>query len=326
MQRKFRWVECGLVLGLLALASSCSVRGHSGSANQAETQPLKRTAIVFQEFYGQLFPFPLARVRVAGESTWMVVDTGSTHHVLADWLVRKLALTSRPSVSTGQGHMGDQVQVRNVDLKELDIEGWGAVPTPALISIQLPSVYEKLGVGGVLSPQLLGEAGAAVQISFPQGEMRLVPAASPAEPRTQSYFGTRVNTDVCAAAPQSGQATQYLVPLTVDGRSVRLLLDTGAPETDLREADSVVRDIARGRSVTRETRTPMTSSAKVQVGELKGVVLSVGTLRQVLDLALIPGISPPDCPSQGHLGLSVLRECSLLLQEASFSAECRPAP
>src|SRR5580658_10616460 len=55
---------------------------------------------------GRPFPLPLVHGTIAGEPVWMLVDTGSTSHVIARWVARKAGLPLRPLGNVGSDHTG----------------------------------------------------------------------------------------------------------------------------------------------------------------------------------------------------------------------------
>src|SRR5262245_1229468 len=133
--------------------------------------PAPRAKIRF-EAREREFPLPLVDVRVAGLPARMVLDTGATRHVLADWVVREARVVTRASSVETADHTGKRIEVLEADPSALAIDGWAELPAaPALLVSSLPPQLRSLGVVGILSPQLLAAEGSAVVLDLPRREM-----------------------------------------------------------------------------------------------------------------------------------------------------------
>ena len=96
---------------------------------------------------------PIVDVRLAGRPTRLILDTGSTDHVLTIELVRAAGLPHAPG-DPGTDHAGESVDSWFVGDVDLEIDGVGFGLHDA-VAITGPAPFEGWGVGGFLSPQHL---------------------------------------------------------------------------------------------------------------------------------------------------------------------------
>src|SRR5262249_39291387 len=124
-----------------------------GAPDTSRTPPKGKRAALRFELEGQPFPSPLVDAMIGGEPTTLIVDTGATHHVVAQWLARELSSPIKKAGDAGTDHTGRAVAVSRIEDASLSLSGFGPVAAPVLLVITVPEVLRKLGVGGFLSPQ-----------------------------------------------------------------------------------------------------------------------------------------------------------------------------
>jgi Aspartyl protease len=72
----------------------------------------------------------------------MLLDTGSTTHVIAEWLARELRLEVKEShVDETTDHEGRRVPVYRTDNVQVSIEGWGSLFQSAFLVSALPAPF-----------------------------------------------------------------------------------------------------------------------------------------------------------------------------------------
>jgi Aspartyl protease len=122
---------------------------------------------------------PMVRAEVDGLETMLIVDTGSTDHILTTELTRRLGLELRPG-EPGTDSAGASVaswsaaaaEVRIVD-RAFHLEG--------LVVIDPPGPFPGWGIGGLLSPQHLHPSAYAV-LDMVDDRLVLLDAADEPDP------------------------------------------------------------------------------------------------------------------------------------------------
>jgi len=103
---------------------------------------------------------PMIDAQVAGLATRLILDTGSTDHVLTIELARAAGLRHVPG-EPGTDHAGSSVESWVVGDVAVDIAGVSFALRDA-VAIAGPAPFEGWGVGGFLSPQHLHPAATVV--------------------------------------------------------------------------------------------------------------------------------------------------------------------
>ena len=202
------------------------------------------------------------------------------------------------------------------------IDDWGAVPDGPMLATEVPPFIEELGIGGFVSPQRLVEGdGGAVVLDFVAGEMR-----------TSRYEGAvhKLGRHGSSLAPNGGrvceddaspiQGLAFVIPANVEGRSVDLLVDTGAQRSDLLVSSGAGKALAP-RSVANKEQL-YAASGRMTSRTVKGATISVGGYAVRTDVDLIPGTADPYCPRDGVVSMDVLRACVLVLGKTSMTGRC----
>ena len=266
-------------------------------------------------------PLPLVRVTVAGFPTTMVLDTGATRTVVADWLAREASVSTRLSETLVADHTGRRMPVLEAVDPRLVMGQWGPALEgggPGVLVAQLPDALRNLGIGGLLPPQLLGRPGEAIVVDLAERRLHAMSGAEAAQ-----RFGARGRAlaapgavRACGSAPD---APLFAVDATVADRPARLELNTGAADTDLKDTSSPGQALA-GRA-TRGERT-VTASGSFVSRTLGAVKLTIGEVETTSEILLVPDSGRPTCPRDGFLGMSALRACVLVLDGARSFVRC----
>ncbi len=251
---------------------------------------------------------PLVRVTIAGQSTFMLVDSGASAHVITQDVAHKLELASQASGASFMDAAGRKQGARRADASQITIDGWGKLaPGPLyIVAGDGGATASTTGVSGLLSPQNLDPAHMIV-FDLSREEMHTVDGDQGAD---AFMFGPQDlgQTRACG--------TLYYVTATIEGEPVKMLVDTGADSTIVYGATAAGHRLRMKRTqVGGEVRAV---SGAVAADVLASVRMRVGALLQTRDMTLIE--APGDgCGGEGILGLDVLRNCTLV-----FGAGGRP--
>jgi hypothetical protein len=98
-------------------------------------------------------PFSLVEVKIKGHGTTkMIVDTGASETVLADWFVKDSRLPYLPRIEEGSDSGGEKFKAvksapatLQVGRRSEELDGMYVIPTP--------KEFKELGIGGIFSPQ-----------------------------------------------------------------------------------------------------------------------------------------------------------------------------
>ncbi|MDB4940587.1 MAG: hypothetical protein JWP97_121 [Labilithrix sp.] len=296
-----------------------------GEAPAAKAHTSARHATLrYQLQNGRSFPLPLVSGTVAGHPVLMLVDTGANSHVIAGWLARKLGLPMKKLGDLGTDHVGKSIATFRVERPELAIDEWGPLATGPVLATEVPEIIEKLGIGVFISPQRLVEEGDSVVLDLQKGELR-------SAVWSEAHYELSA-TGLPLVMPEQGRACEdtespikglaFVVPATVEGQRVELLVDTGAEHSDVFTSSPSGQKLAGQSTVVRE---PMyTASGKITARRLKAAHVVAGGVTLVGDVDLIGGAADGSCPRDGVLAMDVLRACALLLGRDQLYARCLP--
>jgi predicted aspartyl protease len=260
------------------------------------------------------FPSPVLKVTVNGVTGWVLVDTGAGLHTLAAWFVEKAGLVSDASLTDkvgGRDASGERLWLRFLDEVSLTLEGTGTLQLGIAAVADFPKEFESARVAGLLSPQSLLVEGEALTLDLRSPSLR-IQAAGPG-----SAGDRRADPlDACRSRAAQVPGLLFAVPVLFEGRSARLLVDTGASHTrlagDASAAIGLPRDGTRDQLGVGGVREPMAVARTVSV--------RVGGLDQVADVAIGGGSS--GCGGDGLLGIDVLRQCELVLTAGGGRLAC----
>ncbi|WP_437968515.1 pepsin/retropepsin-like aspartic protease family protein [Sorangium sp. So ce260] len=278
----------------------------------------RRASLQF-ELNERPFPSPLIDAVVAGQPTALLVDTGASHHVIARWLADELSLPLSTAGDVAVDHAGRPVPVSRIEDATIALAGWGPVDVPALLVVPVPEALQRLGIGGVLAPQLLAGPGRAVVLDLREGRMTEAPRDEAAR-ALRSRFGEAAIAELgrCGGPNQGRELT---VKATVEGIAVTLKVDSGASQSSLFAASPAGKRLSHRAA---GDRSAYAASGKHTVPVVSGARLHLGGFDAAAELDLLPGARRGTCPSDGFAGMDVLRTCVLLLAEDGGLAACAP--
>lgn len=262
--------------------------------------PLLRTPITF-EVPGRTVHSPMVHATVNGVVTKLIVDTGSTDHLLTMALVREAGLQAEPG-EEGTDAAGASVESWAVGDLPVTI-GEVTLPLENVMAFEGPEPWEGWGIGGVLSPQHLHPTANAV-LDLAGDELTIV-EGEPADVGAE-LIGRHPALRPLWLDRDTGDTT-VLIRATIEPfEPVVTMLDSGGKATEFSE--QAVPGLATGERVGGSRGVSGTQSHGSLIA---GQVLSVGDARLPLERLFI---RPPfNAACEGLVGMDVLRGTVLMV-------------
>ncbi len=271
---------------------------------------------------GRAFPLPLLHGTVSGEPVWMLVDTGANSHVIASWVARKVGMPLRALGAVGSDHTGHSMSAYAVDHPNVAIDGWGALADGPMLVADVPEAIARIGIGAFVSPQWLAGDAEGIVLDLDAHAMRSA-LWDDAAREIGERGGLSLAPDgarLCESRGSLIQGLSFVLPATVDGRRVDLLLDTGAQRTDLLTS-SAAGELLVGRSA--PSREQMyAASGLVRARLVRAAQVKVGRWTITTDIDLVPGVADPSCPRDGVVSMDALASCVLLVNRKQMIGSC----
>ena len=243
---------------------------------------------------------PLVRVNLAGQSAFMLVDSGASAHVITQDVAHRLEVASKASGISFVDAAGRKQDARTTDASQVRIEGWGKLPSGPLYVVPGDGGrMSAIGIAGLLSPQTLDPSHTIV-FDLSREEIHTIDDDQGADP---FLFG-----------PQDLGVTKacgniYFVTAIIEGEPVRMLVDTGADST-LVYGRTAAGHRLRMKRMQHDSEIHAVSGP-VAADLLASVRMRVGALLLTRDMTIVE--APGDgCGGEGILGLDVLRNCTLV--------------
>ncbi len=284
----------------------------------AAVLPEKRAALRF-DVDGTTFPSPLVDAIVDGQPTTLIVDTGATQHVIASWLTAELSLPLEKGAERALDHTGREVPVLRLPHAHMSISGWGSLDEASLLVVDVPEVLQRMNIGGFLSPQALAGPGRAVVLDLREGQMwegSVEESARKLASRADSNSRARQGISTCRG---SIAGLRLFVPLIIEGIAVRMQIDSGASQSSLFMSSPAGKELSSRSS---SSRTAYAASGAYTVPILESASMRLGAFESKGDVDFLPQGARSDCPSDGFVGMDVLKSCVLLLAEEGAEVAC----
>jgi hypothetical protein len=174
---------------------------------------------------------PMVHARVGGVTTKLILDTGSTDHVLTIELARDAALAAEPG-EPGTDHAGGEVPSWTLGTVPATIGDLGVTLHDA-VAIAGPSPFEGWGVGGFLSPQHVHATAHAV-VDLIDDRFLLLDGDLAA---TRDWLAARSPNLVALALPRAANEQTPVVEAAVEPfPAVPTMLNTGGRGTEFATA------------------------------------------------------------------------------------------
>jgi hypothetical protein len=176
---------------------------------------------------------PMIDAYVAGMPTRLILDTGSTDHVLTIELARAAGLAAEPG-EPGTDHAGASVDSWTLGEVAARLGGYDVVLRDT-VAITGPAPFEGWGVGGFLSPQHLDPAAFAV-LDLIGDRFRLIDADGDGEAVATSLATQYPELTVLTLARVAGEATPVVMAAIDPFPPVAMMLNTGGRGTEIAAA------------------------------------------------------------------------------------------
>jgi hypothetical protein len=264
---------------------------------------------------------PCVQATVGGKPVLLIVDTGAAVHTLASWAAEAGGIEVRDAAERASDQSGRSTGVALAPDPAIAIEGWGQVADAPAIVVDLPPFFEAAGIGGIVSPQLLAPPGQAVVLDLVAGTMSLADAGQAFDDLGAGTSLTEGGVRACGNAASTFPNVSFAAPVLVAGETVLLSVDTGADVTRVRTSSPAGRVLAE--RVTGKARDLGVTGAS-DTSVVPAVVIAIGAMEVTTEVTLLPGGTSPICPSEGSLGLDVLRRCRLALNTTRLAGRCEP--
>jgi predicted aspartyl protease len=252
----------------------------------------------------------------------MLVDTGANSHVIASWVARKVGMPLRALGNVGSDHTGHAMSAYAVDHPNVAIDGWGPLADAPMLVTDVPEAIAGIGIGAFVSPQWLAGDAEGIVLDLGAHEMRSAPwddaVRELAERRGFAIAPDGVR--LCQSHGNLIQGLSFVLPGSVDGRKVDLLLDTGAQRTDLLTT-SAAGELLVGRS-TPSREQMYAASGLVQARLVRAAQVKVGRWTITTDIDLVPGVADPACPRDGVVSMDALASCTLVVGRKQALGRC----
>ena len=283
--------------------------------------PLTRRATLRYELNNRSFPLPVVHGAVAGHETWMLVDTGANSHVVAGWFARKHGMPMAKLGDVGTDHVGKSIATYRLERPNVVIDQWGPLNEGPMLVTDVPALIEKLGIGAFISPQRLTEEGDAVVLDLAAGEVRAAYYDDAMHALGAGATLVAPGARACEDTESPIKGLAFVLPGTIEGRAVDLLVDTGAQRSDILAGSAAGKALAPSSVPNKEQM--FGASGRLISRTLKGAHIVVGELAIASDVDLLPGAADPFCPRDGVVSMDVLRACVLVLGRTQMYGRCR---
>lgn len=282
----------------IALASLVGLVACQGTGTQAPTtmpasvREAGQHASLEYEVNGRSIPMPFVRGSIGTHETIFMIDTGSNANVLSSWFAEEcgLPVTRAPQTSSREAPM------LLVDHPLISIDGLGDIDVSSMIVVEVPAVYEEMGVGGILSPQMLVSESAAVILDLQRDTLSRVPRTRVLDLEgVEGEFMTRTPIGLCEEHERGMVFRTLLVRASVGGEDAQLVVTDGMARTSL-------------------------PSRMTTVGQ--HVDINVGFVHRSIEAAVVDDASVGRCAHDGLLGRDFLANCVLVFDGDRAAARC----
>jgi len=253
----------------------------------------------------------------------MLIDTGANSHVIAGWLARKAKLQAKNVGDQATDHAGHAIATSRVDRSTITVDGWGALPDAPTLVTEVPEAIARIGIGAFLSPQEL-DIDSALVLDLARAEMYSTDSAhASAELDGKGANPFTLAARACEDRESAIRGLAFVVPATIEGARVSLLLDTGAHRSDLLATSPAARRFL-ARSVPSGEQV-YAASGKISTRVVRGAKIDVGAYSKMTDVEIIPGEPDPSCPRDGVLAMDMLRSCIVVFDRGAVYGRCAPS-
>ena len=266
---------------------------------------------------GRTFPSPLVRGTVNGHETVFIVDTGAQVSVVDAVLAREAAIVVAEG-GAAQDPSGAAVPMQKTAAPNFVIDGLGPLPNRPTAVIAIPEILTKLGIGAILSPQMIATDGHQIVIDFARRELRIDDAAAASKISERVFDLGPIR--VCRYDDKGFGAASLIARAVIDGVPTAVEIDTGASNT------FVVADSNIGKKLAERTdgdrKKSVTAAGELETARFESVAATLGEFSVTGPLMTMPGQRSSACGYEGRVGIDRLRTCTLVIAEREARGTC----
>lgn len=248
----------------------------------------------------QVVHAPMVEVVVGGLMTKLILDTGSTDHILTTELTDRLGLKGEPG-EPGTDGVGASIESWTLDDVSIRI-GDFPVQLHDVIAIAGPVPFEGWGVGGFLSPQHLHPT-AHVVLDFVSRRLHLVEGG---EAEVASWVAARSPDLIPLSLERASDDSTVLVHAAIEPfDDVVTMLDSGGKRTEFALVAVPGLEVGARQSAGRGVGGGQSFGSQIQgaILRLGGVALSLPAILVRDEMGNAPGL----------IGMDLLRETVLVV-------------
>jgi hypothetical protein len=254
------------------------------------------------------FHSPIVEGSIAGQSALFLIDTGASVHTFAKWFAEaaRLDVQSSDSMVSGSTNKTSRVEVvSDIDLRLAT--GGESLHLQEAAVVDLPPIFLRNHIGGLLSPQLLAPEGRSTLIDLHSPKIRFkVDADGPQDGH------------VCVNEHSRFKNRLYAIDVLVANNRANMLVDSGATSTLLSNKSQAGKSLfGRAKEVGHMEGVGGAPSPRQSIGD---VAIKIGKTSVSASLSLAE-ISP-GCGADGILGMDVLRSCVIQLYSRGMNLNC----
>jgi predicted aspartyl protease len=248
-----------------------------------------------------------------------MIDTGANSHMISAWLARRAGLETQSMGDSGTDHAGNAIHPSRTMRPNIVLETWGALPDQPTLVAEMPTVIERLGIGGFISPQQLATVDTFIVLDLERAEMRTA-TKEDVDKLSGRVLGKGASR-VCVDDSSPLHSRSYVIKGQLEDHDVDLLVDTGAAMTDVLSTSEVAKAVLP-RTIENKDEV-YAASGKVKPRVLKNAKLSLGIVEAMVDVNVLGGGPDAFCPRDGVVAMDVLRHCVLVFGKDSMLGYCK---
>jgi hypothetical protein len=250
---------------------------------------------------------PLVRARIGEVERLFILDSGATDPIFTKALAKSVGMNLKPA-EQGSDHAGAKVRTfQGTSPLTVVLESYPYKVAEPLF-IEGPPPFERWGIGGFLSPQLLAGEG-WVEMDLRQQRLRIVEGSRSAVARKVAARNRSLQRTALQRVRVKGdRARLLLVEGRIEGQPIRVYFNTGTQTTELAPSTPVANsastdEVVTGQGVSGEAVKGTRSSGPA--------ALSLGEAEVQLDEFVVREQGEG---TDGQLGTDLLRGTVLLMR------------
>lgn len=258
------------------------------------------------------FPSPILKATVGSKATgYFLIDTGASSNVLASWYAKDLPKDkkSEMDVPDSTGHMVKITLVKS-DLK-IDSK---ILKGQTFLVTELPPDFEKNKIAGIISPKALSSV---IVLDLKTPQLSVGDSVKGMQKAYKVELIPRKQQTTCVAPTSS----LYAIDVTVGQHATKLLVDSGSATTKI-FLRSKIGQLLKPTAQKTGKQASGISGNKVDLLELPSGPIRFADY-QTTSSILLQDADGKGCPSDGLLGMDLLRHCILIMAKDDIGISCQ---